>query len=207
MSIKVRKGRQLRVINCVDCGRDRIIKTENPSSRCRSCASKAFAQSDKHRELCRKNHLTHGKSNTPLYHVWENMKARCKPSKCQNWMDNWYLRGIRVCDLWQESFSSFADWAIISGYAPGLLLDREDNDGNYTPENCRWITRKESQQNRRPQRKRKDNTSGVPGVHETSPGKFVAAVYCKGVRIRLGTFNTLEAAASARTLKLQEFHC
>jgi hypothetical protein len=58
-------------------------------------------------------------------------------------------RGISVCLEWRESFETFEAWALSHDYAPDLTIDRKDPDGNYEPENCRWITNAEQQGNRR----------------------------------------------------------
>lgn len=58
-------------------------------------------------------------------------------------------RGIRVCDEWLDSVSDFVDWALENGWEKGLTLDRTDNDGHYTPENCRWADWKTQGRNRR----------------------------------------------------------
>ncbi len=59
---------------------------------------------------------------------------------------NYKKRGIKVCEEWQ-SFDAFLKWAVESGFRPELQIDRIDNDGNYEPENCRWVTHAEQQQN------------------------------------------------------------
>lgn len=58
-------------------------------------------------------------------------------------------RGIRVCDEWDNSFTSFNDWAISNGYRKGLEIDRIDNDQGYSPSNCRWTTRVVNANNKR----------------------------------------------------------
>lgn len=60
-------------------------------------------------------------------------------------------RGISVCDEWQ-TFEPFYQWALSNGYKENLTLDRINNDGNYEPSNCRWITIKEQANNRRTNR-------------------------------------------------------
>lgn len=85
--------------------------------------------------------------NKSLYWAWKSMKQRTQNPKCYAYK-NYGARGITVCAEWQ-TFEPFCEWALGNGYKHGLELDRKDNDGNYCPENCRWITRKENVNNRR----------------------------------------------------------
>ncbi len=87
--------------------------------------------------------------NQHLRHVRRGMIDRCSKPNCRAY--KWYgARGIKVCEKWVNSFEAFRDWAISHGYCAGLEIDRIDNDGNYEPDNCRWVTHKENMQNRRP---------------------------------------------------------
>lgn len=89
---------------------------------------------------------THNMSRHSVYGVWKAMRERCLSPKCRAW-GNYGGRGITVCDRWKESFEAF--WEDMKeGYAPGLELDRRDNDGGYNKENCRWVTRQENNSNR-----------------------------------------------------------
>lgn len=90
-------------------------------------------------ELNKQYKKTHGMRYTRLYREWRSMINRCSS---KNWRDydNYGGRGITVCDEWKESFESFRDWALHNGYRDDLSLDRCDVNGNYCPDNCRWIT-------------------------------------------------------------------
>jgi hypothetical protein len=90
----------------------------------------------------------HGGWGTSLYNVWKTMKARCSNSKLKVYAQ-YGGRGIKVDPSWESDFSVFRSWAIEKGYQEGLSLDREDNDGNYEPSNCRWATRTQQNRNRR----------------------------------------------------------
>ena len=57
-------------------------------------------------------------------------------------------RGIKICANWRNSFEAFRDWALSNGYADNLTIDRIDVNGNYCPENCRWVTHAEQQRNK-----------------------------------------------------------
>ena len=90
---------------------------------------------------------THGMSNSPLYRVWSRIKGSTTNPSHQDY--RWYGgKGIRVCDEWSESFLAFYEWATANGYSKGLTLDRRNVNGNYEPNNCRWITIAEQQRNR-----------------------------------------------------------
>ena len=93
-------------------------------------------------------HPQHGGSKTPLYHKWKGMRERCYDPKSKQFHD-YGGRGISVCEEWRNDFAAFREWAIENGYEKGLSIDRIDVNGNYCPENCRWITLEEQQRNKR----------------------------------------------------------
>ena len=74
-----------------------------------------------------------------IYSIWGNMKDRCHNPKCKSYK-NYGGRGIKVCDEWRKDFVSFYNWAMSHGYQEGLSIDRIDNDGDYEPSNCQWLT-------------------------------------------------------------------
>jgi hypothetical protein len=91
---------------------------------------------------------THGESSTHLYKAWNSMKERCLYEKFPGYKD-YGGRGIVICDEWVNDYLTFKEWALNNGYAKTLSLDRIDVNGNYTPQNCRWITMSEQQHNKR----------------------------------------------------------
>lgn len=96
--------------------------------------------------------LKHGESTHPLYKVWQHILSRCSDPKIKAY-PNYGGRGISVCEEWRKDFMVFKTWAHANGWERGLDLDREDNDGDYTPENCRFVTRKVNQRNKRTNRR------------------------------------------------------
>ena len=139
--------------------------------------------------------LTHNLTNTKIYNIWRNMKARTLNPNHKQYKD-YGGRGIKVCEEWLD-IQNFYNWAMSNGYEEnkGLSIDRIDNDGGYSPENCRWTTITIQNRNRRIG---KDNTTGFKGVsYRKDENKYIAYISVKPKRIHLGSFSTAEEGAIA----------
>ena len=98
---------------------------------------------------CKKseNHFkSHGLHDTALYRKWARVKNRCF-NRNDKMYKHYGERDITMCDEWKNDFKAFYNWSMKNGYKENLELDRIDNDGNYCPENCRYVTHQENLRN------------------------------------------------------------
>ena len=93
-------------------------------------------------------YTTHNLSRSRIYHTYNNMLTRCYAKKDKHY-DSYGGRGIKVCDEWKSDFMSFYKWAIKNGYNDSLTIDRIDVNGNYEPNNCRWVNAEIQNRNKR----------------------------------------------------------
>jgi len=132
----------------------------------------------------------------PLWKIWRSMRNRCLNEKSEHWA-RYGGRGIKICEEWVD-FINFYNWAI-NKWRQGLQIDRINNDGNYEPENCRFVTNKENANN-------KSNTIYVLingerlSTHEASEKYKIVSGHIIWNRLRLGWGDEDAALIPKRTI-------
>lgn len=143
----------------------------------------------------RKNYwvVKHDKSYSNLYRRWSGIKQRClNPNNCN--YKYYGGRGITICDEWKDDFLAFEKWAMENGFKEELTIDRIDNNGNYEPDNCRWVNHSIQNINMRHK-----NTSGYVGICKHSvANRWYGRVKVNGKYIYTGMSEDIHEAARMR---------
>ena len=114
------------LVKCLKCGNTKKMRNDGIKNN-KSCG-------------CIKSNFKHGLGlKSKIYFMWHDMKTRCYNKKSDRY-NAYGKRGITVCDEWRKDYIIFYNWALKNGWKEGLQIDRIDNDGNYCPDNCRFVT-------------------------------------------------------------------
>lgn len=160
-----------------DCGTERIIRrTSLTSGNSRSCGCLS-------RDTAKERGITHGDSKIRLYRIWAGIIQRCCNDRERYEWEKYGGRGINVCAEWHK-YEAFRDWALSNGYSDKLTIDRIDVNGDYCPNNCRWATIYEQNNNKRTSKYISFN--GKTGTVREFADEYGLAYSCLYERLKLG---------------------
>ena len=129
-------------IQCA-CGNEFVAQPSSCSGRCRKCGYDYLSSV----QTIHGESPSEDKKASRLYRIWLGIKQRCTNTNTSDYA-YYGKRGISVCNEWLD-YTAFKTWALSNGYSDNLTIDRIDVNGNYEPDNCRWITQKEQCRNKR----------------------------------------------------------
>lgn len=132
------KGKKSRKVSCqCECGNTKDILLHSLRTgkvkNC-GCTNKVLTEQELNRKV--------------IYSRFKGIKKRCYNTKDKSY-HRYGGRGITICKEWDEDFKKFYEWSLSNGFKKELQIDRIDNDGNYEPDNCRWVTPKENSNNKK----------------------------------------------------------
>ena len=136
--------RRVRYVDVLcDCGNTNTTRLDHlVAGRTKSCGCHKLEVISK-----KGRNIKHGGYETNLYMRWDGIKKRCFDPNYKSFY-RYGGRGIKMFDGWINDFANFRDWALANGYKQELQIDRIDNNGNYDPSNCRWVTCKKNCNNK-----------------------------------------------------------
>ena len=136
----------------------------------------------------------HGYFGTKVYKLWSTIKYRCY-NKNYKYFNRYGGRGIIVCTEWINDPLMFINWAMKNGYKDGLTIDRINNDGNYEPSNCRFVSQQINNLNRGIP---KSNKSGYRGISWNKTDKcWKACLQYNKIMHNIGNFKDIKNAIKA----------
>lgn len=160
-----------------DCGTERVLRrTSLTSGNSKSCGCLS-------RDVAKERGTTHGDSKSRLYRIWAGIIQRCCNDRERYEWEKYGGRGITVCEGWHK-YEAFRDWALSSGYSEDLTIDRINVNGDYCPDNCRWATVYEQNNNKRTSKYISFN--GETGTIREFADRYGLAYSCLYTRLKLG---------------------
>ena len=134
-------GTKKRMLQCkCECG-SIVVRELAYLKVCHSCGCDKPTIGDRTRKYTKES------TESFIYTTWLGMRQRCYDSKSHKYYC-YGARGIRICDEWYNNYESFYNWSVRNGAKKGLTIDRIDNNKNYEPSNCRWVSYKEQSRNK-----------------------------------------------------------
>lgn len=170
------------VVSAFDCAKynDKVLcqcecGTERMVLKCSLITGKSTNCGCTRKESLSKRNTTHGQRNTNLYNVWRNMRSRCYDPKTE-YFARYGGRGISVCDEWRDRFEPFYEWSKNNGWLIGKQIDRINNNGNYEPSNCRFVSASENCRNRSSSKLTESDATAIRNTDHV-PAKEIAKKY------------------------------